>query len=86
MEDLARDYAVSDPNLFADPWSSVPEVYFIFGGLLAADALGSLNDYELYSLVTNLESGRGSVAEGIASEASSSALAISGTSRKSGAW
>ena len=63
---LATDYGIASTQLLPDPWSQDPAVFFVFGGLLAPDALARLGDYQLYSLDRPGAAGSGSVAEGIA--------------------
>ena len=63
---LAGDYQIDGLNLLPDPWSTEPTVYFVFGGILARDALSRLGDYRLYSLDSVASPERGSIAEGIA--------------------
>ena len=65
---LARDFglAASDIDLLPDPWSREPAVYFIFGGILAQDALSRLPGFRLFSLDEPQALMHGSVAEGIA--------------------
>lgn len=53
------------PEWLADPWSRDPEVYFIFGGLLAPDARSRLPGFQLWSFDDPLRMGHGSVVEGI---------------------
>ena len=64
-QQLADDYALGDIDLLPDPWSRQPRAYFIFGGLLAPDALSRLGGFNLYSLDDIANAGRGSVAEAI---------------------
>jgi hypothetical protein len=65
---LARDFGLQDDelNLLDDPWSVEPEVYFIFGGILAPDALSRLDGFHLYSFDNPADLMLGSVVEGIA--------------------
>lgn len=63
---LASDYQVTTIELLPDPWAKEPAVYFIFGGLLANDALSRLDGYKLYSLDNPKALMHGSIAEGIA--------------------
>lgn len=65
---LAGDFGVAahELNLLEDAWTVEPQVYFIFGGILANDALSRLSDFRLYSLDDPASLMHGSVAEGIA--------------------
>jgi TRAP-type uncharacterized transport system substrate-binding protein len=65
---LARDFGVpaDQLNLLDDAWTVEPEVYFIFGGILAPDALSRLQEFHLYSFDEPAALMRGSVVEGIA--------------------
>ena len=63
---LAENFGVrQQQRLLPDPWSETPEVFFIFGGLLAPDALSRLPGYRLYSLGDPAMLMHGSVAEGV---------------------
>jgi hypothetical protein len=64
---LAADFAVvgNEFQLLDDPWSLEPDVYFIFGGILTADALSRLGRFRLFSLGDPATLMRGSVAEGV---------------------
>ncbi|MEH6608031.1 MAG: hypothetical protein V7696_01585 [Halioglobus sp.] len=64
---LLRDSGMSDaePHLLDNPWTEEPEVFFLFGGILAHDALSRLSGYKLYSLGDPGQLGAGSVAEAI---------------------
>ncbi|MEM6582732.1 MAG: hypothetical protein AAF699_15740, partial [Pseudomonadota bacterium] len=65
---LARDFGIAnaDLELLNDAWTVEPEVYFIFGGLLAPDALSRLDGFVLYSFDVPSRLMHGSVVEGIA--------------------
>ena len=65
---LAADFGLAKDaiTLLPDPWSVEPRVYFIFGGLLARDALARLQGFSLYSLDGPEQLMHGSVAEGVA--------------------
>jgi TRAP-type uncharacterized transport system substrate-binding protein len=65
---LARDFGVpaGELNLLDDAWTVEPEVYFIFGGILAPDALSRLGEFRLYSFDDPAALMQGSVVEGIA--------------------
>ncbi len=65
---LARDFGVAadEVNLLADAWTVDPDLYFIFGGILAPDALSRLGGFQLYSLGDPATLMHGSVVEGIA--------------------
>ena len=62
---LAADYGLDEVEILPDPWSETPAVYFVFGGILARDALARLEGYRLYSLGDPEALMRGSIAEGI---------------------
>jgi TRAP-type uncharacterized transport system substrate-binding protein len=64
---LAADFGLEGDEfqLLDDPWSQEPDVYFIFGGILAADALSRLGQFRLFSLGDPATLMRGSVAEGV---------------------
>ncbi|MEM0953000.1 MAG: TAXI family TRAP transporter solute-binding subunit [Pseudomonadota bacterium] len=65
---LAADFGINENaiTLLPDPWSATPQVYFIFGGLLAREALDRLQGFSLYSLDGPEQLMHGSVAEGVA--------------------
>ena len=65
---LALDFGIPDSELelLNDAWTVEPEVYFIFGGLLAQDALMRLDGFQLYSFDDPNRLMHGSVVEGIA--------------------
>ncbi|MEM9255371.1 MAG: TAXI family TRAP transporter solute-binding subunit [Pseudomonadota bacterium] len=63
---LATDYGTPAPQLLDDPWSTVPSVYFIFGGLLPQDALQRLDGYRLYSIGDPDGNIAASIARGVA--------------------
>lgn len=65
-QDLATDFNAGELELLADPWSTEPTLYFVFGGILQADALARLSGFELYSFDAPHQLDHGSVAEGIA--------------------
>lgn len=67
VQALAADFALAEHEfeLLEDPWSKEPDVYFIFGGILAADALSRLEQFSLFSLGDPAKLMRGSVAEGV---------------------
>ncbi len=57
---------VSDQfQLLDNPWTVVPDVYFIFGGLLSADSIRQLQGYRLFSFADADDISGGSVADGI---------------------
>jgi len=53
-------------QLLDNPWTVVPDVYFIIGGLLSADSLRQLQGYRLFSFAGADDIDGGSVADGIA--------------------
>ena len=53
-------------QLLPDPWSQEPEVLFVFGGILAPDALSRLPGFAIYGLDEPGALMQGSVAEGVA--------------------
>lgn len=52
LAELARDFDVADDDfkVLEYPWPIVPDVYFVFGGLLSRDSIAELRDYRLFSL------------------------------------
>lgn len=64
---LALDFGLSpeDYQLLEDPWSIEPDAYFIFGGILTAEAIARLDGFQLFSLGDPANLMRGSVAEGV---------------------
>lgn len=52
LAELARDFDVADDEfkVLEYPWPIVPDVYFVFGGLLSRDSIAELRDYRLFSL------------------------------------
>ncbi len=68
VRELARDYGLGDADvrLLDNALSSEPDSYFIFGGILAPDAISRLPGFRLYSLDAPRRLMLGSVAEGIA--------------------
>ncbi len=67
-EQLAEDFGIAEGEitLLPDPWSREPDIYFMFGGILARDALSRLPGFTLYSLDAPEKLMHGSVAEGVA--------------------
>lgn len=64
---LAGDSAVGPDEfqLLENPWTVNPDVYFIFGGLLAADSVAKLAGYRLFSFGSENDEPGGSIADGI---------------------
>lgn len=64
---LAADFGLAPDEfeLLADPWTTEPDIYFIFGGILAPDALSRLKGFRLFSLGETTSLMRGSIAEGV---------------------
>ncbi len=64
---LCVDFGVvSDQfQLLDNPWTVVPDVYFIFGGLLSANSIRQLEGYRLFSFAEADDISGGSVADGI---------------------
>ena len=52
-------------NILDNPWQAVPDIYFIFGGLLSEESLSELSNYRLYNFMPADES-HGSYVDGIA--------------------
>lgn len=52
-------------NILDNPWQAVPDIYFIFGGLLSEESLSELSNYRLYNFMPADES-HGSYIDGIA--------------------
>ena len=67
-QNLSRDFALQEgrPRLMPDPWSQEPDIYFVFGGILAPDAIARLPDFQIYGLDEPGALMQGSVAEGVA--------------------
>lgn len=67
VQSLAADFGLPPDGLqlLDDPWSQEPDVYFIFGGILEADALSRLQGFRLFSLGAAATLMHGSVAEGV---------------------
>lgn len=67
-QSLAQDFglAADELKLLDDPWAVTPQVYFMFGGILAPQAIARLTGFKLYSLDDPLSLMHGSVAEGVA--------------------
>lgn len=68
VQAVAADFGLEPDQyqLLNDPWSEgEPEVYFIFGGILAPDSLSRLQEFRLFSLGDPGNLRRGSVAEGV---------------------
>lgn len=65
---IGADFNLPDGalELLPDPWTKEPEVLFIFGGILAKDALDRLPGFSLYGLDQPGALMHGSVAEGVA--------------------
>lgn len=51
LTNLARDFDVPRDafEVLDYPWPVVPDVYFVFGGLLSRDSIAELSDYQLFS-------------------------------------
>ena len=66
--DLGRDFGLADDafELLPDPFSADPGVFFVFGGILAPDALARLEGFRIYGLDDPAALMHGSVAEGVA--------------------
>jgi TRAP-type uncharacterized transport system substrate-binding protein len=67
VQSLGADFGLPPDriHLLDDPWSQEPDVYFIFGGILDADALSRLQGFRLFSLGDAATLMHGSVAEGV---------------------
>lgn len=67
VQSLAEDFGLPPDriHLLDDPWSQDPDVYFMFGGILDADALSRLPGFRLFSLGAAATLTHGSVAEGV---------------------
>lgn len=65
---IGADFNLPDGalELLPDPWTKEPTVLFIFGGILARDALDRLPGFSLYGLDQPGALMQGSVAEGVA--------------------
>lgn len=68
LAQLASDFGVteSDYVLLDNPWAIVPDVYFVFGGLLSPDSTAQLSDYTLFSFASEGDYPGATVADGIA--------------------
>ncbi|MFK7831193.1 MAG: TAXI family TRAP transporter solute-binding subunit [Congregibacter sp.] len=68
VQAVAADFGLGTDQyeLLDDPWSEgEPEVYFIFGGILAPESLSRLQQFRLFSLGDPNALRKGSVAEGV---------------------
>ncbi|MDQ8205285.1 TAXI family TRAP transporter solute-binding subunit [Pelagicoccus sp. SDUM812003] len=67
LDRLTTDLRVEqDYQILDNPWEIEPDVYFVLGGLLTADSLSQLSEYELFSFGDAANLGAGTEAEGIA--------------------
>ena len=75
---MAADFGIAEDDftLLDNPWAADPDVYFIFGGLLAADALSRLDGFRLFSLGDPGRLMQGSIAEGVVRKATCPVLTI----------
>ncbi len=64
---IAADHGLKEDSfeLLDDPWSRDPDVFFVFGGTLARDAVERLAGFRLWSMGDANALGRGSTAEGL---------------------
>lgn len=64
---LTADFNIGEGEyrLLDNPWTTVPDVFFIFGGLLSDDAIAQQAGYRLFSFGTDNDISGGSVADGI---------------------
>ncbi len=64
---LCVDFGVASDQfqLLDNPWTVVPDVYFIFGGLLSADSIRQLEGYHLFSFADVEDISGGSEVDGI---------------------
>ena len=51
-------------HILDNPWQAIPDIYFIFGGLLSEESLSDLSNYRLYDFMPADES-QGSYVDGI---------------------
>ena len=67
IRSLVEDYGIDEANVHVldDAWTEEPDVYFVFGGLLATDARRRLGGYRLWSVDDPDKLMRGSAAEGL---------------------
>ncbi len=65
---LAEDFGLTpdDFRLLDNPWTDVPDIYFILGGLLPPESVQQLKGYRLFSFAMADDPDGGSVADGIA--------------------
>ena len=65
---LAQDYGLAPPDytVLPDPWSDVPDVYFVLGDLLKPAALKQFDGYQFFSFGAADKLGSGTPAEGLA--------------------
>lgn len=68
LQQLAADAGLTrdDYQLLDNPWTRVPDIFFVLGGLLSKDSLAELDDYRLYDFQAADDVPGGSVADGIA--------------------
>ncbi|MEM8766371.1 MAG: TAXI family TRAP transporter solute-binding subunit [Pseudomonadota bacterium] len=67
VERIAADHGLDSDSfqLLEDPWTLDPDVFFVFGGTLARDAVERLEGFRLWSMGDANALGRGSTAEGL---------------------
>lgn len=64
---LAKDFNVGrdEFEILDNPWTTIPDVYFIFGGLLTNESIEQLDGYRLFSFSSETDVPNGSVADAI---------------------
>lgn len=64
---LGEDFGVQENQfqILDNPWTVIPDVYFIFGGLLSASSIEQLTGYRLFSFSESGDIDGASVADGI---------------------
>jgi DNA-binding transcriptional LysR family regulator len=63
---LVDDLGVVGSQILDEPWGTIPEAYFIFGGLLSKDAIRQLNGFELVDLAMQGHGAGESIVDSIA--------------------
>ncbi len=68
LSQLADDFDVAEDEyqLLDNPWTVIPDIYFIFGGLLSNGSIRQLSDYRMFSFADPDDVTGGSVADAIA--------------------
>lgn len=67
LKQLATDFnvALDEFEILDNPWTVIPDIYFIFGGLLTNESIDQLDGYRLFSFSSKDDEAQGSVADAI---------------------